>query len=158
MSTLKTTNLQHESAADPTIVLTAAGEATIGGSDILTRAGVNASGSAPIYSCRAWVNFNGTGTVAIRDSGNVSSITDHGTGSYTINFTTNLPDTNYTAVCGTGGTNGSTVRLADSGPNLNSGGYNYSLNQTTSSLRVLSGLGSSSAPFDADYFAVAVFR
>ena len=55
----------------------------------------NASGSAPIYSCRAWCNFNGTGTVAIRASGNVSSITDNGTGNYTVNFTTAMPDTNY---------------------------------------------------------------
>ena len=56
---------------------------------------LNATGSAPIYACRAWVNFNGTGTVAIRASGNVSSITDNGTGNYTVNFTTAMPDTNY---------------------------------------------------------------
>jgi len=53
------------------------------------------SGSAPIYAARAWVNFNGTGTVAIRASGNVSSITDNGTGDYTINFTTEMPNANY---------------------------------------------------------------
>ena len=53
-------------------------------------------GSAAVaYGCRAWVNFNGTGTVAIRASGNVSSITDNGTGDYTVNFTTAMPDTNY---------------------------------------------------------------
>lgn len=56
---------------------------------------LNASGNAPIYACRAWVNFNGTGVVAIRASGNVSSITDNGVGNYTINFTTALPDSNY---------------------------------------------------------------
>jgi hypothetical protein len=50
---------------------------------------------ATAYACRAWVNFNGTGTVAIRASGNVSSITDHGTGEYTINFTTSMTDANY---------------------------------------------------------------
>ena len=55
-----------------------------------------ATGSAPSYSARAWVNFNGTGTVAIRASGNVSSITDNGTGDYTVNFTTAMPDANYT--------------------------------------------------------------
>jgi hypothetical protein len=53
------------------------------------------SGTAPLYMCRAWVNFNGTGTVAIRASGNVSSITDNGTGDYTVNFTTAMPDTDY---------------------------------------------------------------
>lgn len=53
---------------------------------------------AKAYGCRAWVNFNGTGTVAIRASGNVSSITDNGTGDYTINFATALSDANYAAV------------------------------------------------------------
>jgi hypothetical protein len=45
--------------------------------------------------CKAWVNFNGTDTVAIRGSYNVSSITDNGTGDYTVNFTTAMPDVNY---------------------------------------------------------------
>ena len=54
--------------------------------------------AATAYGCRAWVNFNGTGTVAIRASGNVSSITDNGTGDYTVNFTTAMPDANYSAV------------------------------------------------------------
>ena len=51
--------------------------------------------NAAAYGCRAWVNFNGTGTVAIRESANVSSITDNGTGVFTINFATNMPDANY---------------------------------------------------------------
>jgi len=56
-------------------------------------------GSAAVaYGCRAWVNFNGTGTVAIRASGNVTSITDNGTGDYTVNFTNSIPDANYTVV------------------------------------------------------------
>lgn len=54
-----------------------------------------ASGSAPSYSARAWVNFNGQGTVAIRASGNVSSITDNNTGDYTVNFTTAMSDANF---------------------------------------------------------------
>ena len=64
-----------------------------------------ASGSAPSYSARAWVNFNGTGTVAIRASGNVSSITDNGVGSYTVNFTTAMPDVNYGIANGNGDIN-----------------------------------------------------
>jgi hypothetical protein len=48
--------------------------------------------------CRAWVNFNGTGTVAIRASFNVSSITDNGTGDYQVNFTNAMPDANYSSV------------------------------------------------------------
>lgn len=50
---------------------------------------------AAAYGCRAWLNFNGTGTVAIRASGNVTSITDNGVGDYTINFTNAMPDANY---------------------------------------------------------------
>jgi hypothetical protein len=61
----------------------------------LVKTALNASGDTPIYACRAWVNFNGTGTVAIRASGNVSSITDNGTGDYTVNFATAMPDANY---------------------------------------------------------------
>lgn len=55
----------------------------------------------PAFDCRAWVNFNGTGTVAIRASGNVSSVTDVGVGLYFLNFTTAMPDLNY-AVLGSG--------------------------------------------------------
>jgi len=53
---------------------------------------------ATAFGCRAWVNFNGTGTPAIRASGNVSSISDGGTGTFTINFTTAMPDGNYSVV------------------------------------------------------------
>ena len=79
---------------------------------------------ATAYGCRAWVNFNGTGTVAIRSSGNVSSITDGGVGTYTVNFTTAMVDVNYCFVsgrCGSGSggtspavTNGSTSQLVGS--------------------------------------------
>jgi hypothetical protein len=69
---------------------------------------------ATAYGCRAWVNFNGTGTVAIRASGNVSSITDNGTGDYTVNFTNALPDANYCACFTWGGTvNAFTGRTLD---------------------------------------------
>ena len=57
-----------------------------------TQAGVE------VYTAKAWVNFNGTGTVAIRASGNVSSITDNGTGDYTLNFTVAMTDTNYSVL------------------------------------------------------------
>lgn len=56
--------------------------------------------------CRAWVNFNGTGTVAIRASFNVSSITDNGTGDYTVNFTNAMPDANYAVNIQTGSPGG----------------------------------------------------
>jgi hypothetical protein len=70
---------------------------------------------ATAFGCRAWVNFNGTGTVAIRASGNVSSITDDGLGLFTVNFTTAMPDVNY-SVTGAG------MR------NINSGGPNQCVN------------------------------
>jgi len=61
----------------------------------LVKTALNAGGSAPIYACRAWVNFNGDGTVAVSSSGNVTSVTDTATGRYTVNFTTAISDVNY---------------------------------------------------------------
>jgi hypothetical protein len=55
---------------------------------------------AVAYGCRAWVNFNGTGTPSIRASANVTSLTDNGTGDYTVNLTTAMPDANYAVVTG----------------------------------------------------------
>jgi len=94
---------------------TGSGSVVLGTSPTLTTPNINSaqiatvSGTAPLYMCRAWVNFNGTGTVAIRASGNVSSITDNGTGDYTVNFTTAMPDVNYSIVgsSGSGNTYGS---------------------------------------------------
>jgi hypothetical protein len=60
--------------------------------------------SVEMYLARAWVNFNGTGTVAIRASGNISSITDNGAGDYTVNLTTAMADANY---CVSGGASSS---------------------------------------------------
>ena len=61
---------------------------------------VNAGGDAPIYACRAWVNFNGTLTTPItpRASGNVSSIIRHAAGQYTINFATAMEDADYSTM------------------------------------------------------------
>jgi hypothetical protein len=102
----------------------------------------SASGSAPVYAARAWVNFNGTGTVAIRASGNVSSITDNGTGDYTINFTTAMPDANYAA--------NSTNTTA-------TGAVSTSIQSpTTTTLGVVSYLGASAA--DQAIVCVSVFR
>ncbi len=81
-----------------------AGNVTLGSSLLATP-----SGLAPSYLARAWVNFNGTGTVAIRASGNVTSITDNGTGDYTVNFTTTLADANYAPVVLLNGGSGGSV-------------------------------------------------
>ena len=64
---------------------------------------------ATAYGCRAWVNFDGTGTVAIRASGNVTSITDNGTGQYTVNFTTAMPNANYSVTTSTDGSGSGSV-------------------------------------------------
>lgn len=70
------------------------------------------TGDAPVYGIRAWVSFDGTGaggTRTIRGSGNVTSVTDNGTGDYTINFTTAMPDANYAVAGCTGGAGGSST-------------------------------------------------
>lgn len=64
-----------------------------------TNAVTNTGGNPPYYTARAWVVFDGTGTVSILASANVSSITDNGTGDYRVNFTTNMPSTSYAVVC-----------------------------------------------------------
>ena len=58
--------------------------------------------------CKAWVNFDGTGTVAIRDSFNVTSITDNATADYTVNFTNALANADYTACLSVGDTGSTT--------------------------------------------------
>jgi hypothetical protein len=103
MSTLSTTNLKNPSAGSNNIVLGTDGSTRV--TTLADSAGANTSTPAEIASGRAkaWVNFNGTGTVAIRASYNVRSITDNGVGSYTVNFDTALTDTNYAVVASAGG-------------------------------------------------------
>ena len=103
--------------------------------------------SAVAYGCRVWVNFNGTGTVAIRASGNVSSITDNGTGSYTVNFTTALPDTNYAFV--------STARNTTVGGVTSESPATVA---TTTSANLFTYKSSTNVATDADYVSVAIFR
>jgi hypothetical protein len=72
---------------------------------VLTTDSLNVTGSAPMFACRAWVNFNGSGTVStnqtIRASGNIASVFKNSSGNYTVTFTTAMVDTNY-AICGIG--------------------------------------------------------
>ena len=102
--------------------------------------------------CKAFVNFNGTGVVAIRASYNVSSITDNGTGDYTVNFTSALVDANYTPVC-TSDNNSPTVG------NGNIFGLYSSGTVTTTALRVSNKTPNSPANAqDMTYQCVAIFR
>ena len=107
--------------------------------------------------CRAWVNFNGTGTVAIRGSFNVSSITDNGTGDYTVNFTTAMPDLNYSASVTAGditnGSQGSWEYIA-AGPTLSRTASAYRLNTGAESVP---GFAATSLK-DVISVSVAIFR
>jgi hypothetical protein len=100
-------------------------------------------------NCRAWVNFNGSGTVAIRASFNVSSITDNGTGDYTMNFTTAMADANYSTVgmCGTVASNYGTLNFYNAG----------NVVATTTAIR-FSTVNSSFAQFDHTNICLSVFR
>lgn len=101
------------------------------------------------YACRAWVNFNGTGTVAIRASGNVSSITDNGTGDYTVSFTTAMVDANYACAV----TNNRLAGTTNAGSGTRDGGL------TTGGARVV--VNNWASPFSAQDVAevfVAIFR
>ena len=108
---------------------------------------------ATAYGCRAWVNFNGTGTVAIRASGNVSSITDNGTGDYTVNFTTAMPDANYASVASCSPSAGPNQRVVV----MNFGAQsNTIVSPTTSACRFsTSALGASA---DVQFVHFAAFR
>jgi hypothetical protein len=98
--------------------------------------------------CRAWVNFNGTGTVAIRASFNVSSITDNGAGDYRVNFTNAMPDANY-----------SVQSQCFSASNNNNGNTTAGLDGLlTGSVRILTGDAATGGSADSSGVFVAVFR
>jgi len=103
------------------------------------------------YGCRAWVNFNGTGTVAIRASGNVSSITDHATGDYSVNFTNAMPDANY-AVLGTSGQSAAANNMNCVGRNLDNSV------QSTTAVRLYNLVTNTSGAIDNPNIFVGIFR
>ena len=128
MSTLKVTNIQSNGS---------------GFNDVVSFQ--NSSGTQNGTLCRTWVNFNGTGTVAIRAQFNVSSITDNGTGDYTVNFATALADANYSAC--QGGASGA-LRINNS-------------NKTTTSVRLFTtsvNSGAQGISADQDTVDIAIFR
>lgn len=103
--------------------------------------------------CRAWVNFNGTGTVAINASFNVSSITDNGTGDYTVNFTNAMPDANYSfvAVCS------ASYSASNTMTNIATNGSTTESAPSTTAMRFTNS-GWNGTEYDAKYVSVAVFR
>ena len=116
MSTIKAANLQNTGSGAPAFK--------------------NSSGTEIGQLCRAWVKFNGTGTVAINKDFNVSSITDHGTGQYTVNFDTSMPSTNY---CATGfahrndSTGSRVICHIDQNQGITASTYRFSLSGTNNS-------------------------
>jgi hypothetical protein len=101
------------------------------------------------FTARAWVNFNGTGTVAIRAAGNVSSITDNGTGDYTVNFTTAMADANY-ALAGFARSDGAgTVAYTLTATSAGT--------KTTTAMQVRTHAGAG-VTYDAPEVGVAIFR
>ena len=170
MSTLKTNNVQvgqsgtasnnftlyQPASPDGTVRLANGNSGSTTDVASFTSAGVFSFNSgygsvATAYGCRAWVNFNGTGTVAIRASGNVSSITDNGTGDYTVNFTTALADANYSM--------GAAGEIA-SGTNYNVIQFNQNTAPTTSAVRLtsLNQSGGVPAVFDSARVTISIFR
>ena len=110
---------------------------------------IKTTGNVEVYTCKAWVNFNGTGTVAIRGSGNVASITDNGAGDYTINFTNAITDANY-AVSGSAkesdsGTTDALFKIDEIGSNPAAG-----------SVRI--NTGGASTSFDCNTVMASIFR
>ena len=107
----------------------------------LIKSALNAGGNAPVYACRAWVNFNGrTYTPTIRMSGNVSSLTYNNDGDYTVNFMTAMPDENYSL----SGAVASTRISTSFGLYTNNKSHPASL-MTTTACRIFTNIGGSIA-------------
>lgn len=163
MSTLNVNNIAPESGT--TITVGASGDTvnlgsgastngflpsaiSVSGTDFQFNSGYGSTATA--YGCRAWVNFNGTGTVAIRDSGNVSSITDNGTGNFTVNFATAMTDVNYAVASSQAYNNDVASSGNTTNPPINNnfatGSFRYSTPNASGTL------------IDSTYNYVAVFR
>jgi len=106
----------------------------------------NTSGTEIGQICKAWVNFDGTGTIAMRDNFNVSSITDGGTGVYTANFTTAMANANYASVVSTG--------------NNDKGRYGIMIDsddKTTSACKIFGFQTSTGSSLDSEEVSLAIF-
>jgi hypothetical protein len=113
---------------------------------------ITATGSAPLYACRAWANFNGTlsGSIPPRASGNVSSVTDNGTGDYTVNFTTAMQDINYAAIGSCSSEGGQAYMVGTNSTNWSA------VVPTTSACRIITSYAANVG--DSTYVSFAVFR
>lgn len=156
MSTLQVNTIQTNTASgvlavrDANNALTAIQPGAVRSTSANTAPVFQTSTGTPIGTlCRAWVNFDGTGTVAIRAAFNVSSITDGGTGLYTVNFASAMPDTNYAVTSGSSqaGTTAQNDRFISSYP------------VSTSSCQIIfSAWTNGNTLLDGAVLAVAIFR
>ena len=133
MSTLSTANITSKASNTPPVIK-------------------DVNGTECGTFCRAWVNFDGTGTVSIRDSFNVSSITDNATGAYSVNFTTAMANTNYCAVAQTQFDNTNATTTGTSNVLAETARTPY----TTSAYHVICGIYTG-ALYDVKTVSVAVF-
>ena len=118
MSTIKAANVQNTGSGAPTFK--------------------NSSGTEIGQLVKVWINFDGTGTVAIRDDFNVSSLTDNGTGDYTITFDTALANNDYALVTNQRlDTNGGAPYIVHTG--------NEHDDNTTTSAKIVCGTGNQNA-------------
>ena len=134
------------------IATTAIARAGVNDTDLLTakklRDALNAEGGAPISACRAWVNFDGINN-NIRAGGNVRSVTDNGTGDYTINLTTPLQDQNYSTVATISQSSGNTDLFVCSIISINNSSVRISCRQGNKDFN---------ANVDSNMLSVAIFR
>ena len=160
MSTLQTTNLKNPSSGTNNIVLGTGGDTTVTNNLTVSGTGNHSiagtlqfnsgyGSAATAYGCRAWVNFDGTTATPStrRGSGNVSSVTKNGTGDYTVNFTTAMPDANY---C---------VQTSEDNPGSGGAmgwGVKSGTTPTASAVNVVN--YQSGAGLDRPYMYVAIFR
>jgi hypothetical protein len=106
----------------------------------------NTGGNPRYYAARAWVNFSASGGVAIRGASNVSSVSDNGTGVYTVNFTTNMPDAFYAVVCAVSRSSDPTEV-----------GISYTAAQTNS-VTIRTFTRANGTPVDVSAISVVIFR
>jgi hypothetical protein len=155
-STSGSITLQEPAVAGTTTISLPATTGTVvlqnGSNNLLMNSGYGSDAVA--YGCRAWVNFNGQGTVAIRASGNVSSITDGGAGIFSVNFTTAMPDINY-SISVNASLSFASFNLYS--PSLNAGSGGNEVAPTTSSCSMYIAQ-SDNVAFDPKYVNVAIFR
>ena len=133
MSTLSTANITSKAANTPPVIK-------------------DVNGTECGTFCRAWVNFDGTGTVAIRDSFNVSSITDNAAGAYTVNFANAMANANYCAVVQTQFDNTNAVTTAGAAVYSETARAPY----TTTQFSVIMGIYNGTL-YDCKTVSVAVF-